>query len=56
MLKHAQLEKQQTIIDQWAEKEAKLKQIREIDLRQEQRYENGQSRVKKPVSLMTEGG
>ena len=56
VLEHAKTEKRGALMEQWAEKEARLRSIREKELRQKQRYENGESRIKRAVSFATTGG
>ena len=56
VLEHAKTEKRRALMEQWAEKEEKLKSVREKELRQKQRYENGESRTKRPVSFTITGG
>jgi pyruvoyl-dependent arginine decarboxylase (PvlArgDC) len=49
VLEHAKREKRQALVEQRAEQETKLKNIREKELRQKQRYENDHSRSKRRV-------
>jgi len=54
VLEHAKREKRQALVEQRAEQETKLKNIREQELRQKQRHETDQSRSKRRVCFAIE--
>lgn len=52
MLEHDRNQRRNAVIEQRSEFEARLKRIRAKELRQKQRYENGESRSKRIVRYL----